>query len=160
MKRGLTLLELMLSISLLSLLMLAVVSWSTAAARSYSLLSERVVWRTTAGAALQVIADDLRAGDFGSRLRSPKVAVRGSTLTIQTRDSAGSEAPGPLVRAYGHEARTGEVQVRERRIGAPQQTRTLVGGVSEWKCAIIGPVLVVTLTSVSGERATRRFNLP
>ena len=62
MRRGLTMIELMLAVSLLAVLMLAVTSWIQVTARAGATTIEPARWRGAAEAVLQLIHDDLVTG--------------------------------------------------------------------------------------------------
>ncbi|MCH8151425.1 MAG: hypothetical protein IH830_03515 [Planctomycetes bacterium] len=110
MRRGLTMIELLLAVSLLTPITLAIAAWTQVAARASASAAEPMRWRAAAEAALQLIHDDLVTGDFSGDFSSgfsgaqiggrsdqkPRVEVVDGMLRIRTRATPGSwTAPPP-----------------------------------------------------------------
>lgn len=102
MRRGLTMIELLLALSLLSLITLTAASWTQIAARAVTGPVESARWRAMAETVLQRIAEDLAIGDFdpveadatGANQNQPRrVSIHDGILEIKTRDHAGGTAP-------------------------------------------------------------------
>lgn len=87
---GLTLLELLLALALLSGLAMAAVAWTTTSVDSSRMLSARVRWENAANATLRLIERDLATGDtrsgrFGPGAGQPSLEVEPGLIRIPTR---------------------------------------------------------------------------
>ena len=161
MKRGLTLIELLMALSLLSMLMIAVASWVQTTARTTVEFAEPLQWNSAAEAVMQLIHDDLTLGDFelSSKMQRPAKAARirvdEEELSIKTRDR------GEIVHAYGRDAHTGELSL----FSTDQQNRTikrlLLGQVSRFECTHNEDkdVLTVAIESEAGRLVSRSYPL-
>ena len=161
MRRGLTMVETLLALSLLAVVMVAVISWIGVTARTGALAAEPARWRAAADAILSLVADDVTTGDFGSQAPRRTVQVIGRVLEIHTR-RRGAAPAGSIVRRYRLDERIGELQVQDRSQSGRRTTRTVLTGVDEWTCAIDDErrVLSVTIASDRGWSTTGRFPLP
>lgn len=95
-RRGLTLLELLLSLALLSSVTLASVGWTTTSVDASREIDARARWETAARATLEIIAQDLAAGDRSRRRidgeRNPTwITSEGSSLAVVVRAAPFSE---------------------------------------------------------------------
>ncbi|MEQ8764770.1 MAG: prepilin-type N-terminal cleavage/methylation domain-containing protein [Planctomycetota bacterium] len=111
---GVTLLEMLIALSLLSSVMIASLAWMTSATRRVSRVSEPLAWTTAADRLLQLIADDLSTGDapLGGTAPSKVLVPQGDLLHIRTRVRAGRR--GPVQRVYSHRGQTKAVWVDEQ----------------------------------------------
>ena len=166
MKRGMTLLELTLALSLLGALAIVCLSWVQFAGRSSLQVAEPLRWRLAADAFLASIEDDLLTGDFDSSLdevRDPenrRVRSDGGALAIRTRARDGLR--GPVLHRYELEDRERLVRSVEHvaRSNRPRpEPRTLLTDVARFVVTIgeERDVLDVQLISRRGVRLSRRF---
>lgn len=151
--RGLTLLETLLAVSLLSLLAIAVAGWTGVVARAESTARPRLERTMSMAAALRCIEDDLNCGDLASGrperrgTKAPRVQVDGQGhLLIETRDG------GPAVHAYAFDHQRGALDVV--RAGA---RRPLVVGLEAWSATFDAKSGVLEIAwSGGGRPGTRR----
>ena len=106
MTRGMTLLEVLLSLALLGGIAVACASWVGAAARGTEGTAQRLRWQSAADAALGVVGEMIATGDFRlddqRHLEQPRVRISGGALEIDTR-------------LEGHAA-TAEIELRDDRL--------------------------------------------
>ena len=94
MRRGLTLLELVVSIGLLVALMSVVAGWIGIAAEATSGAGESTTWSNRARTVLRLIHDDIQTFDITERMpqrediHSARIHVANQSLTITTREPA------------------------------------------------------------------------
>lgn len=163
-RRGLTMIEVLVALGLLSALVFTLTSWIQTTARA-STLAEPVRWRVAAEAVLQLIHDDLMTGDFLSeqprrRNRHPRVMVEDGSLHIVTRASSGGG--GTTVHHYALDAFTGELtRTHGPKLGR-HTTRLLLDDVRNWNCRIDEErtMLTVSITSGAGPSIQRSYLLP
>ncbi len=101
MKRGLTLFELVVSLSLLSAVMVVCLSWVQFAARSSAQVAEPLRWRLAAEQLLSRLEEDALTGDFagaGDTRGRARVFAKDGSLVIRTRSRR--EPRGPTHHAY------------------------------------------------------------
>ena len=164
MRRGLTMIEVLVALGLLSALVFTLTSWIQTTARAGA-LAEPVRWSVAAEAVLQLIHDDLMTGDSLTeqprrRRRHPRVMVENSSLRIDTR--ASSWGGGPTVHHYALDAFTGELtRTHGPRLGR-KTTRLLLDKVDTWHCAQDEErtMLTVIITSDAGQSIQRSYLLP
>lgn len=161
-QQGMTLVEVLVSLGLLSAVMLAVVSWTQVSGRELALAIEPARWERAAAAVLQSIQDDLLIGDFqGNGEQSPRVRIDAGQLVIPTR--RGSYPGGPLVREYAIDRAAGTLIATERtsveRRPDHTKARLLLGDVADWRCSLEGEILRVEIVSIAGRRLVRRYLL-
>jgi len=89
MSRGVTLIEMLLAVTLLSGVALVTATWMSVVARSQTEFAPSVRWESAARATLDLITDDLASWDSESRTREPRVRASGETLVIRTRSRTG-----------------------------------------------------------------------
>lgn len=153
MSRGMTLLEVLLSLALLGGIALACASWIGTAARGTEGTAERLRWRSAADATLSLIGDLIVTGDFAPqeqrRSEEARVRVSGTSLEIDTRVD-GKAAMAVL------ELEDGRLVLRAGR------ERLLLAGVAEFEADLDEEtqVLTVTLRSAAGGERTRGYSLP
>lgn len=172
MRRGLTMVELLLAVSLLTPITLAIAAWTQVAARASASAAEPMRWRAAAEAALQLIHDDLVTGDFSEGPTDPSsheshVEVVDGMLRIRTRATPGSwTAPGnvtgPATHGYIFDAYSGELRLRQRKAHGEQSIRPLLNRVRRWQCEIDHEhnLLTIAVTSIQGRNVARSYVLP
>lgn len=141
-RRGFTMIEVLVALTLLSVMMLAVATWTGIAATTGVELTRDLQWRTAANNLLQLIADDCVIGDFDTRGAGPgsaagTVELDDSTLRIVTR----SAADGPSERVYVYDPFTKRLTLRSQPLDARRSatTRPLLDHVLTWRCEIEEP---------------------
>ncbi len=141
-RRGFTMIEVLVALTLLSVMMLAVATWTGIAATTGVELTRDLQWRTAANNLLQLIADDCAIGDFDTRGAGPRpaastVELDDSTLRIVTR----SAADGPTERVYVYDPFTKRLTLRSQSLDARRNamTRPLLDHVLTWRCEIEEP---------------------
>jgi prepilin-type N-terminal cleavage/methylation domain-containing protein len=167
MRRGLTMIELLVALSLLSIVMVAVATWTQVTARAAQSAAGPMRWRAAAETLLTLIHDDLVSGDLGDARRpggrgQARVEAIDGTLRIETRAVGPDRLCGPVAHRYVLDAISGELRL-ERRI--PQGTRTshlLLDSVREWQGAIDQEevLLSVSITAKDGTTVARSYLLP
>ena len=166
MRRGLTMIEVLVALGLLSALVLTLTSWIQTTARAAA-LAEPVRWHVAAEAVLQLIHDDLMTGDFLTeqqkrRRRQPRVMVENGSLRIDTRASSSGGGGGPTFHHYALDAFTGELtRTHGPKLGR-KTTRLLLDKVTTWLCAQDEErtMLTVSITSGAGRSIQRSYLLP
>ena len=166
MRRGLTMIEVLVALGLLSALVLTLTSWIQTTARAGT-LAEPGRWHVAAKAVLQLIHDDLKTGDFLTeqqrrRNRQPRVMVENGSLRIDTRASSSGGGSGPAVHHYVLDAFTGELRRTHRPKLGRKTTRLLLGKVDAWQCAQDEErtMLTVIITSDADQSIQRSYLLP
>ena len=157
MKRGLTMIELLMALGLLAVLMVAVASWTQIAARASARAAQPTRWLTAAEATLELIGIDLLIGDFEPNPRRPRVVVGDHRLQIRTRRSSSDDSHGSVTHRYVFNAADHELRVEKRAVD-----RILLDRVDGWRCTIDDQEQVLTVTSTArhGNRVTRSYLLP
>ena len=166
MRRGLTMIEVLVALGLLSALIFTLTSWIQTTARASS-LAEPGRWRVAAEAVLQLIHDDLMTGDFlteqpSRRNQQPRVMVENGSLRIDTRALISGGGGGPTVHHYALDAFTGEfTRTHGPKLGR-KTTRLLLDKVDTWHCAQNEErtMLTVSITSDAGQSIQRSYPLP
>lgn len=165
-RRGLTMIEVLVALGLLSALMLTVTSWIQTTVRATT-LAEPMRWRVAAQAVLQLIHDDLMTGDIlteqqrrGSQ--QPRVSVQNDSLRIHTRAVQDDDATGPTIHRYELDTFTDELGRTNEPKRGRHATRLLLDDVAQFNCYIDEKrtMLAVSITSDSGQSIQRSFLLP
>ena len=163
---GLTLIELLLAIGLLSLLLVTTLAWTQTTTRIVAGVSKPLRFERCAGALRRAIAEDLRTGDFQRAASesepaedappplSQRVSVSNSHFTILTRDR--ETGLGAVEREYRHRRDTAEI-LRIDRLpdDGPEVRRVVVlGDVARLRADLDdgGDVLIVVVHSLVGGR--------
>lgn len=155
MSRGMTLLEVLLSLALLGGIALACASWVGTAARGTESTAERLRWHSAADASLGLIGDLIATGDFNPNEQRvperPRVRVETNSLEIDTRLNGRSAIA--LV-----EMKEDQLVLR----APPDDERLLVADVAQFEAELDAEtqVLSVTLRSRAGDERSRRYSLP
>ncbi|MCK4872013.1 MAG: hypothetical protein KAS72_04735 [Phycisphaerales bacterium] len=146
--RAMTLLELLVALTLLSGVTLAATTWTTFSLRSGAEIGRRVRWEQGAAAVLELIHDDVAAGDL---LMTDRISVQRRVLLLHTRAGAGT-----TVRCY--ELHHGCLILTERSpTGARLRRSIILGDVDSFAVELNerAGVLIVRIGGVS--EMTRRF---
>ncbi len=163
MRRGLTMIELLLALSLLGVIALAVASWTHVAAGAAAGVSQPRRWLAAAEAVLQLIHDDVAgsAGGSAGQLREPPVRAADGALEIRTRSTAPGGLAGPMTSRYSHEPASGRLVLQQRTPDGRQSTRLLLDRVEQWEVGIDKEKrrLDVRITS-QDVQAARSFDVP
>jgi hypothetical protein len=159
--------ELLLSLSLLSAVMLAVASWTQVSVRAGQRAAGPSRWRAVAESVLGLIHDDLASGDWPDDWRArrgeqARVEVIDGTLRIETRAVESEGLTGQAVHRYALEAPSGELRLVQRTARGTQTSRLLLDHVAQWRCAVDEEenLLTVGITSADGTAVTRSYLLP
>ncbi len=161
---GLTMIEVLVALGLLSALMLTVTSWIQTTVRA-STLAEPMRWRVAAEAVLQLIHDDLMTGDFEAeqeRNQQSRVMVENGSLRIRTRAVQGGDETGPTIHRYELDTLTSELGRTNEPKRGRHTTRLLLDDVASFNCRLDEErtILTVSITSGSGQSIQRSYLLP
>ncbi len=166
MRRGLTMIEVLVALGLLSALVFTLTSWIQTTARAGA-LAEPVRWRVAAEAVLQLIHDDLMTGDFLTeqqrrRSRQPRVMVENGSLRIRTRAVQPGDETGPTIHRYELDILISELGRTNEAKGRRHTTRLLLDDVGSFNCRIDEEhtMLNVSITSGSRQSIQRSYPLP
>lgn len=128
-RRGMTLLEMLFALALLSGIVIGATAWGRATAARLDAERARQAWTACASALLRSIETDVAVADLdpiGDRARGiERVATDEATLTIRTRE----RHRGVVVRAYAFDPDAGTVSVRTTAAGAVVAADTALGDV-------------------------------
>lgn len=157
-RRGVTLVELLVSLSLLSMLMLAVIVLLQMAGVTTGRTTEVTSWRIGAESTLRLVRDDLLVGDFlADPDEVPRVETDEGVLEIRTRETG----VGPVIVQYRYDTINHRLQRQTEgdRYDAP---RVLLDGLGGFRCAIDEETgrLQVSLSSADGVKVAREYVLP
>ena len=166
MRRGLTMIEVLVALGLLSALVLTLTSWIQTTARAGA-LAEPVRWRVAAEAVLQLIHDDLMTGDFLTeqqrrRSRHPRVTAENGSLHIRTRAVQGGDETGTTIHRYELDTRTSELGRTNEPKRGRHTTRLLLDDVGSFNCRIDEErtMLTVSISSGANQSIQRSYLLP
>ncbi len=161
MTRGLTIVEMLVALGLLSALMLSLAAWTRVAGGMSAGSVEAVRWRQAAETVFVLVHDDLAAGDL---TEEDRVEVKDGVLEISTRPTSVGDfrERGPVRHRYVRDAFCGRLDREGRTDREERRTRPLIDDVSKWVCEIDEEhsILRVTITSVTGTTLTRSYPLP
>lgn len=164
MRRGLTMLELLVAVSLLAVLMLGVASWIQVTARAGASDHQPARWRAAAHTVLQLIHDDLVTGDLGAAQRRTPVEIVDRVLVVRTRVRAPDDIAGPIAHRYKLDTSSNILQLEQRLSNGRRATRPLLDDVGEWHCSIDDQQTTLTVSIAprgrDGQAITRRYELP
>ena len=139
--------ELLLALSLLSLITLTAASWTQIAAHATSGPLDSARWRAAARTVLQRIAEDLAVGDFNlvddrgsgsGQEQVTRIAVHDGVLEIRTRDVAASvtgQRVGPAKHVYRFERSAGRLELLVQS-DSGDVVRPLLDGVEGFECNV------------------------
>ncbi len=167
MSRGLTLIELLASLVVLSGVMLAVATWTRASTTLAAGASRTVHEQAGIESVLRLIAEDVATGDFepqDRRRNDPHVEVDDGVLIIRTRGTASAGEPGPVVHTYSLDRVAGELVLRAKPQRGRSTERALLGDVEAFACVLEEDeedevALTVTLTGITGATYERRYTI-
>lgn len=170
MTRGLTLIEMVLSIGLLSILMVITASWTGVAARMSGLTAGRHQGLAPAHAVMHLIHDAIVTGDFAptegapareGKTRRPTIRVETDRLVIMTRALDGARA-GSVELALRHDAFDDTLTMVARDVRGAQQVRPLLTWVKSCSFQLESDEhrLHVSIELHSGEIIERSFRVP
>ncbi len=160
-RRGLTLIELLMSLTILGSLVAVIITWLNTVAHLHTISAPRHTGIVSAERFMQLIRDDLMAGDFmppndsshnANRVTSITIEPATHALQIRTRirphvDQFGrlQSPPGPIIRVYQFDAQAKSIrmQLHEvalhdlRKAGSPVgPTRLVLDQISAWECSL------------------------
>ena len=155
---GLTLIELLVAVSLMSGVLLAIAWWSKEC--SHSAVSQRngTHWQIAADRLLEQISRDFLVGDFGDRPSDdglPAWSVDGQVLEIATRDL---ERGTGRIRVHYEWDGVRNAVVRHQ-VGSPRGDVPALGGVKSWNLVWNKEteMLQVVIESMEAETRMRRW---
>lgn len=91
-RRGITLIELLATLSLLTILSVVSVSWMTTVLRSHSRSTSQASWHRASVSVLDLIGQDVLTVDLldtGGQSKTPRIVVTDNILRIRTRNQTG-----------------------------------------------------------------------
>ena len=170
MRRAMTMIELLLAVSLLTLITLAASSWTGIASHLASDTASGDRWRESARAVLLRIDEDLLVGDFQERqnggdlrLAGPgRIRVAPNLIEIMTRDHGRqSSLEEPAIHGYTLDPLKNRLHL-EIKTKSERFNRPLLDEVSEFTSDVDpkAKTLTVALVSIHGEHTSRRFAIP
>jgi type II secretory pathway pseudopilin PulG len=152
MTRAMTLLEVVISLTLLGGVVAGAVSWMTFSAATASELGAQVNWEHAARATLELIEDDLLCGDFPPA--SAHITVDDGTLTIATRDRL-----GPCTHEYELSNQT--IRVRRQSPRGTVSSRLLLDQIERFEIELDEEsILSVNILGEDGRAASRHWSVP
>jgi prepilin-type N-terminal cleavage/methylation domain-containing protein len=170
MRRGLTMLELLISLALLALMLGVVMTWTRTAANA-SVLIQPARLRHAAQAVFDLIQQDLLVGDFPTesqrqRSQGPSGQDRieiadGALLRVRTRGCTPASG-GAVTHEYRFDPQRRELSlVGIDHQGHRAEPRLLVDGIDQWTCDLDDEhfTLTITIITADGVEHTRRFKL-
>lgn len=170
--RGLTLVEVLVSLALLASLAAATAAWLTTAHEGARRIERSLRIEAAMEATLDRIGEDVMIGDFlldlpgaqrGSSGRTDRVTISADDLTVATRGGVGEHLGQPVHHNYRFERTSGQL-VREVVAQKPGDTisRVLVAELTDFDVQYdpIELTLCVTLRSTSGITRARSWSVP
>ncbi len=126
---GLTMVELLISLALLSLVTAAGVGWLQTTAARGVVKADDVRWQAAAEQAIQRIAESIAVRDFDPDDRQPQVRVTESSLRVESREpGTGQVSQMFAVEPWAHQL---------TRTTGQREPRLLVGDVAGWDIEIV-----------------------
>jgi len=161
---GITLIELLATLSLLTLLSVVSVSWMTTTLKSQSAAENNSNWARASGAVLDLIGQDLLTVDrldTDGRSRKPRVTAEEHQLSIRSRSQLGVGAFH-----YVFEPISGKLHRRWNGKQESQEAIALLGRIDSFSAQMdmpsetqATPSLLVTLVSDDGQQIQRIYIL-
>ena len=163
-RRAITLVELLATLSLLTIMSVVSVSWMTTVLRAQSRITTQADWHRASVAVLDLIGQDMITVDrldTGGRSRTPRIVVEDNMLQIRSRDHNGVGT-----KQYSFDSNT--YQIRRQRAGNRAQSNqiALLGDTEMFECVLeqpseerAMPVLKVSLIATDGREAHRTYIL-
>lgn len=163
-RRGITLIELLATLSLLTILSIVSVSWMTTVLSSQSRLTSQASWHRASVAVLDLIGQDVLTVDrldTGGRSNTPRIVVEDNILRIRTR---GYEGVGTQQYSFDQGSSELHRQYQGQRRQANQVA--LLGETKAFVCELMlpseeraMPILTVFLVANDGREVHRVFIL-
>ena len=163
-RRGITLVELLATLSLLAILMVVSVSWMTTVLRSQTQSMNQVRWSRASIAVLDLIGQDVLTVDrldVNARRNSPRITVENNILRIRTRDGRGVG-----VQRYAIDASSNNIRRQRDGDRLPIGPVALLGETKTLECVIVlsseeraMPVLKVSIIANDGRDVHRTYIL-
>jgi len=163
-RRGFSLIEMLVTLSVLTLLIMISVSWMTTMLRSQSISESHANWRRASTALLDRIAEDIHTVDrldVRSRSAGARIIADAGTLRIQTRDHQGITAHG-----YAFDQASASISNSDQRASSSLDSIPLLGDVDLFECQIelpsdtrTLPTMTVNIRGLDGLSASRTFVL-
>jgi prepilin-type N-terminal cleavage/methylation domain-containing protein len=163
-RRGVTLIEVLVALSMLTLILIVSVSWMTSILKKQSTMSSDANWRRASSRLLETIEHDILTVDqlvIGSQRGVPRIEVLEGSIRIRSRDDSGI---GTFV--YALNSQSGELIRHRANERAGFDTVPVLGSVQTFNCSIEGPtadrvtpVLSVALISDTGLQVSRTITL-
>jgi len=163
-RRGITLVELLVTLSLLTIMSVVSVSWMTTVLGAQTRLTSQADWHRASIAVLDLIGQDMLTVDrldAGSRSRTPRIVVEDNTLSIRTRNDNGVGTQRYIFDPNTH-------QIRRQRVGERAQSNptALLGDTQVFECVLAFPsderampLLSVSLVANDGREVHRTYIL-
>ena len=151
-----TMVEIVFALSLLTVLALAVASWTQVAARAAPNAWGPQQWRTAGEAALALIHDDIAAGDLDTNRDEPRVRIVDGALEIRTRASADGGLFGSVTSRYRHEPATGQLLLQQQSEDGKKSVRLLLDRVRQWDVSIDSKMRTLSVTIAAAEATVSR----
>jgi prepilin-type N-terminal cleavage/methylation domain-containing protein len=152
MRRGLTIIETLAALALLSGLAVAGTAWMALSMRAAEDVGADVRWRAAANATLQLIHDDLRKGAVLGR---PPVRVQADRLFIPTRHEG-----RPVEREYALDTSAGKLLITDRDVTGSLSRRVLLGDVTRLDLGLDRASGALLVRIHSKDSVQRRFLIP
>lgn len=163
-RRGITLVELLATLSLLTIMSVVSVSWMTTVLRAQSRSTSQADWHRASIAVLDLIGQDVLTVDrldTGNRSRTPRIVVEDNTPRIRTRNDNGVGTQRYILDPNTH-------QIRRQREGyrARSNPIALLGDTQVFECVLVlpsderaMPMLNVSLVANDGREVHRAYIL-
>jgi len=159
--RGVTLVELLAALALLSLIAVAGSGWIATTARAQVAIGRVLDFESAADAALARIREDILRGDGPAYER---VRIQDGTLIVQTRSLHASERGRAVERAYRHSPQQKALVVTERMLAGRERQSLLVAGVQTMRFQVVhdetGWTVEAAFQSTSGQSRQWSLRLP
>ena len=158
-RAGMTMVEVLIALAVLSALMAVMASWTKIACTLGVTTGRSSEMRRSVETVFRCLREDLLVGDFRTRdgTDEPRVVADGHTLLIMTR----TPVRGSTERRYEYEPHAGRLVVEE---SGPDTMgrRGIATGITGFECAIdeTQSWLAVSIASADGRAHTQRYRLP
>lgn len=156
-RRGLTLLELLLAMVLVTGLLLASANLLRVAATIFHAALADHRWESAATGVVNRIADDVMCSDNSGTSNEPLARCENGSLYIRTRWTRDGSAPIHQVR-YSYDQTTHLLQ--RAPVGTDEEPVAILGRVSRFRAQVEGRRLSITIESDSGQVAAREVRFP
>tara|TARA_R110002072_G_C7977582_1_gene535733 strand:+ start:9951 stop:10469 length:519 start_codon:yes stop_codon:yes gene_type:complete len=163
-RRGFSLIEMLVTLSVLTLLIMISVSWMTTMLRSQSITNNDANWKRASTAVLDRIADDIHTLDrldVRSRSAGARIIADEKALRIQTRDQQGLTVHG-----YTFDHGSAAIYSSDQQTPMALDSIPLLGDVDSFECQIelpsdsrTLPTMTVVIRGIDGMSASRTFIL-